>query len=582
MHEKSISYEHVISSLIDACGLIDDRKEDISIKRSFTTKQTIFSDVLFRRLLSYLSGDDEKLSVTLNNLFEILEEVMKDMCSSPYLLNMNKKAFDNEFKTDLLIPFTAILLFNMRFDFKVTSPIYYFIDFLSKNSLNTTTPIDALSREYIKAKLKSCNIPDIIGVDFRNFIGKISLSSALKIKTIESKIDDLRYEYKCIDKNGDLNKFTELSLAMHGIRLVLIYRDHIGDLLCCYNHAKCSTAHKEKAYWHILNEIAKAIIIKKTKKNEIYYVKFNDVINKTKEFSDKFYGNLAIKHKTFPNDILTYMMDESFNRERSSKLLIKNKHLKNSIHYNMLDAFNKIYDGDFSSAKSIMSLIVGELDKHPTYRMGSSITKLFIAILIKENGSKIKNNSLDSYIDKAISADRSRIKLTSQSEICFFNQNSPFSNNPTFYTILDSIYEWHDFIRDMLKINVMQSSAHDIEFTSKIEIALNKIYIALEQLNVSLEFIEENELRKLVQSTLTTDERLENIITFIPGLTLYFALREIGYISHALSHRMMLKSMSIYRFIDEPIDSKKKLLKAISRDDFSKDEKSEASLEEPI
>lgn len=582
MHEKSISYEHVISSLIDACGLIDDRKEDISIKRSFTTKQTIFSDVLFRRLLSYLSGDDEKLSVTLNNLFEILEEVMKDMCSSPQLLNINKETFDNQFKTDLLVPFIALLLFNMRFDFKETSPIYYFIDFLSKNSLNTTTPIDALSREYIKAKLKLLNIPDAIGDDFRNLIGKISLNSTLKIKTIDSKINELRTECEFISKTDNSKQITELSLVIHGIRFVLFFKDYIGDLLCCYNYARNFTKHKENAYWGELVKTAKDIVIRKNKKYKTFQEKLDEIIRKVKVFAANYYSNQEAKHNSPPDEILKYLTRSSFQRDFSLTVLDGNKHLKNSIHYNLLDVFVNIYDGEFDFAVKKINWILNELDKYPRCRLSATLSKLYIALSIKTNGLRIKNNSLDPYIYKIISTDCSRTKATYFQCVTFLNKSSLFSNNPEFYTITDSLCEWHDFIREKLKINPLQSSMYNIEFADKIESSLNKIYVSLDCRDSDLSIIDDNELKKLIKSTLTTNELLENVITFIPNFTLYFALREIGLICSGLSPRMALNSVSILKFLSEPIRSKKKLLKAIDLSEFLKDEENEKSLQEVI
>ena len=129
---KSINYEEIISVLIDACSLTDDRKENLAIKRSFTTKQGIFSSALHKRLLNYLSGNDERLDCLLDNIFETLEESMKNLCSSPHLIDMNIETYNDEFKHELITPFIALLLFNLRFDFKKTSPIYYFIDFISK------------------------------------------------------------------------------------------------------------------------------------------------------------------------------------------------------------------------------------------------------------------------------------------------------------------------------------------------------------------------------------------------------------------------------------------------------------------
>lgn len=72
MTVKSICYEDLIASLIDACDLVDNRNEKLSIKRSFTKKQYIFSNTLHERLLDYLSGNTQKLMNRLSDIFEVL------------------------------------------------------------------------------------------------------------------------------------------------------------------------------------------------------------------------------------------------------------------------------------------------------------------------------------------------------------------------------------------------------------------------------------------------------------------------------------------------------------------------------
>lgn len=128
---KSINYEEIISSLFDACDLVDDRKEQLSIKRSFTTKQDIFSDVLLNRLVSFLSGNDEQLMVQLGGVLELVEEAMKNLSSSPYLLDMEKEDYNKEFQKKLIVPFSALLLFNLIENFSTNSPIYHFINLIN-------------------------------------------------------------------------------------------------------------------------------------------------------------------------------------------------------------------------------------------------------------------------------------------------------------------------------------------------------------------------------------------------------------------------------------------------------------------
>ncbi len=147
-----------------------------------------------------------------------------------------------------------------------------------------------------------------------------------------------------------------------------------------------------------------------------------------------------------------------------------------------------------------------------------------------------------------------------------------------FYTILDSIWLWNSFINDTMEIDVVKHPTYDIEFATKIESSLKKVYRALEVKKTSLEDIEYADLKSLVDNELTSEETLETVITFIPNLSLYFALREINLISTGLSNRMLLNSESLIYFVGEHRDAKRKLLKAISYSEYCKDEENERNL----
>lgn len=578
MHCKSIGYETVLSSLIDACALVKDRKENLDIKRSFTTKQTIYSEEIYDRLLNYLSGEDENLENVIDNLLTLLAEIMKNMSSSSTFLDIKKEDYNDEFKKNLLIPFVAVLLFDMRFDFKESSPIHYFIDFISKNIPDPKTTLDTSIREYIRTIFKSLDIPSECGVDFKNFIGKISLNSSLKPQTIDEKVEELKSECIYLDKDSDSHPFKKLSLSLHGMRLVLYFKEYIDYLIICYKHATTRTALKNSIYWPDLNSIVKDAAFCKKRNQKGFYIKFNSLINRTNTLSIKYHDNLAKKLNKRPCEIFNYILNATFRRDYALKLLERNKDTSNIIHLNILEAFVHIYDCKFEAARIKLHEAICECDKFPPNRAIPIITKLYLALTIKEGSLRIKNNTLDPYIYKIISTEQSKDKLTSNLDAGFLNQKSQFSNDANLYTIIDSIWLWNSFINDTMEIDVIKHPAYDIEFTNKIESSLKKIYQTLDNHNTSLKDTDDSELRTMVHNALTTDELLENVITFIPNFSLYFALREINLISPALSNRMSLNSESISYFVGEHRDAKRKLLKAISYSEYCKDEENERNL----
>ena len=567
-----------MSSLINACALSKDRKENLEIKRSFTTKQTIYSEELYAQLLDYLSGEDEKLRCAIDNLLTLFEEVMKNMSTSVTFLDMEKESYNNEFKNKLLIPFVALLLFDMRFDFKSSSPIYYFIDFISKNISSPEMTLDALIREYIRAKFKTLNIPNEFGGDFKNFIGKISLNSSLKPKTIDEKIEELKSECIHLDKSDRSHQFTELFLSLHGMRLVLHFKEHVNYLSICFKHAMTRTDLKSSIYWSKLSSIVKDAAFCKKKNQCGFSIKSNNLINETNKLSIKYHEDLAKSLGRSPCEISNYILSPTFRRDYALKLLERNKDTSNIIHLNILEAFVDIYDCNFESAKTKLYEAIVECDKYPNHRVIPLISKIYLALTIKEDGLRIKNNTLDPYIYKIISTEQSKDKLTPNCDASYLNQKSRFSNDANFYTILDSIWLWNSFINDTMEIDVVKHPAYDIEFANRIESSLKKIYRALEVKKTSLEDIECADLKSLVDSELTSEETLETVITFIPNLSLYFALREINLISAGLSNRMLLNSESILYFVGEHRDAKRKLLKAISYSEYCKDEENERNL----
>lgn len=571
---KSINYEEIISVLIDACSLTDDRKENLAIKRSFTTKQGIFSSALHKRLLNYLSGNDERLDCLLDNIFETLEESMKNLCSSPHLIDMNIETYNDEFKHELITPFIALLLFNLRFDFKKTSPIYYFIDFISKNLSVENYSLDALVREYIRNNLKSCDFPAEIGDDFKIFIGKISINSGLKLKTIDTKIGELRSEYDGITGGNTTFDFSELSLILHGMRLVLYFKEHINTLINHYNFAKKRIKNKESLYWNDLNKIAERIILRK--RNNRFYIGFYEVIDKFEALSIKYHTNLDKKYNKHPNKILDYLMDTHLIRKAIAvKLLEEKEQLMDGIYHHMLSVFLKVQDGQFDLAIKEIDEILDKCEKYPNCRTVSFFSKIYIALYIKDNQKKIKNNTLDHYISKVISSESFKEKVTVAYGIPFLNQKSLFSSDAKFYTIFDSLSFWDEFIRETLGINVSESSKHEISFADKLEGVLRKIYVSLGSENVELSEIKDDKLIDLINSNFSTTELSENIITFIPNLSLYFALREINSICSILNSRQLLELESVERFFSESKESKKKLLKAINPTEYMKDEENE-------
>lgn len=139
--------------------------------------------------------------VQLGGVLELVEEAMKNLSSSPYLLDMEKEDYNKEFQKKLIVPFSALLLFNLIENFSTNSPIYHFINLInSKLETEEKTPLDVLIRNYIKAILKNKNLTTEETTEFNEFIGKISLKSALKQKTINERVEHLITQHKTLNK----------------------------------------------------------------------------------------------------------------------------------------------------------------------------------------------------------------------------------------------------------------------------------------------------------------------------------------------------------------------------------------------
>lgn len=591
MPVKSINYEGIISTLFDACDLVEDRKEQLSIKRSFTTKQDIYSDVLLDRLVHYLSGNDEKLMVQLSGVLELVEECMKNLTSSPYLLDMTAEDYNKEFQKKLIIPFSALLLFNLIGEFSTNSPIYHFINIIN-SKLNTeekeNIPAGELIRNYIKSIIKKTNLTNKEVAEFLNFIGKISIKSALKQKTIDEKVQHLvtqhqllnKNENKCkktLSRNEDNSLFLLMSSTLQGMRIALYFRDHIDEFAYYFLSAKNKEKHTKTEHWksliNLITEINRTIKKEKT----INKKTMDKIINMSENLSIRHHGNLNDKYMSKSSNILSYLINHRFDRESTCLFLRQNIKYKDSIPYRMLDTKIKIHDLIFDSAVIETLNIIKKSESHPNYRMISIYTEIHICLLIKTNKSKIKNNTLTPFIHKVISTEKLKETAIPSHGISFFNKSSVFPNNVEFFTLIDCLSEWNINLKDELDIDIKKSDEYDINFTSKIENSLSKIYAALGNTDFVYNETDDKELSKIVKSTLTTNELIDSTIEFIPNMSLYFSLREITSIYSAMSHKMIIESPSICRFYSWPLNLKRKLMKAISLSEYINDEKNETT-----
>ena len=532
-----------------------------------------FPNVLNELLIGYLSGNDQKLMIHLSNIFEVLNEVMKNMSCSPLHIQMGKEDYNNELKTRIIIPFIASLLFEMRFQFNENSAIYYFTDFISKNS-----PIEGnlgfLVRKYIKEEFNPHDSSNGFGCEFDAFIGKISLKSKLGQTTINKNVKKLKSHLdrtKCIIHSDYLNN---LSQSLHGLRLALYFQDHIKFLACCYQHAK-SRVNMKNIYWPSLVEISKKISSIKNKKQPKHLIKTNKVINLSEALSIKYHNELHKKYNPSFDVLLNHLMNGDFKKDYSVKLLQTYAQQKNSIYYKIINFNIEVYDKKFVMAEAELVKILSECEQYPNFRLVSGLYKLLIALHIKNNQVKIKNNELSPYINKIITTEPSKEKLTLIIDNCFLNPNSPFLTNVDFQTIIDSISAWHEYLNDSLGIHISKLAEFDVNFSQKIEVSLGKVYTALDGLGKVIENIDVNELTKLVVSSLTTEERNDSIITFLPNLSLYHSLRDISYLYPSFSALTKNQSNSINKFRVESICSKRKLLKALNPSCYAIDEENE-------
>lgn len=588
---KSISYELIISSLFDACDLVNDRKEQLSIKRSFTTKQCIFSDVLHDRVVHYLSGDDEQVISQLSDVLELIEEAMKNLSSSPYLLDMDTADYNNMFKSNFIVPFSALLLFNLIEKISTNSPIYHFVNFINfklESEKTKITSLDLLIREYIRSNLKNKNLTDKVGTEFNDFVGKISIKSSLKQKTINEKIEHLTTQHQLLSKiknrspnrqieSKDENELSFLSSVLQGMRLVLYFKNHIDEFSNYYLSAKNKEKHTANEYWKSLKNLTTETVraLKKENKNQQRII--NKIIDMSENLSIRYHATLNDKYMNKSAHILHYLTHHTLDKENLLWLQKQNFKHKNGIPYHMLDVLIKIHELDFYAAEQEALKIIKKSEDHPNYRMISIYTKIYITLLIKTNNSSIKNNTLNSYIYKVISTERFKEKAIPSHGMSFFNKLSTFSNDAEFFTVIDCLSEWNINLKGELGISIEQSEKYDINFTLNIERSLGKIYKILGSEDLAYSKIDTGSLRKIVTSALTTNDLIEGVIGFIPNMSLYFALREMAFICSAMSNEMLIKSPSICRFVSWPLNLKRKLLKAVSPSEYINDDKNENS-----
>lgn len=594
MSIKSINYEDIISALFDACDLVNDRTEQLSIKLSFITKQDIFSDVLHDRLVCYLSGNDKSLILQLGRALELIEEGMKNLSSSPYLLDMGIEEYNKKFKENLIIPFSALLLFSLNKKFSTNSPIYHFISLInSKLETEDKTPLDQLIRSYIKATLNKLNLTTEEIKEFNISIGKISLKSALKRKTINKMVDNLVSQHETLSKKENTNKnkknknkveeiatcdnelFKSISSILQGMRLAFYFEDYIDKFYFYYFSAKNKEEKINNEHWKSLKnlaiEISRAMRNDKNNRQKKTY----KILDMSENLSIRYHSSLLNRYPNKESHILDYLTHNKFNRDNSLSFQTKNIKHKDSMPYCMFEVLIKIHDLDFKSAITEILKIIKSSEKKPNYRMISVYTKIYICLLIKTKPSKIKNNTLTSYIYNIISTEKFKENEIPTRAMSFLNRSSIFSNNPTFSTLINCLHEWNVNLKNELDIEMKKSDEYDINFTSKIEKSLSKIYTALGNTDSVYNEINDKELSKIVKSTLTTNELVDNIIEFIPNMSLYFSLREMAFIYSAMSDRMLIESPSICRFVSWPLNFKKKLLKSISLSEYINDEKNE-------
>lgn len=297
----------------------------------------------------------------------------------------------------------------------------------------------------------------------------------------------------------------------------------------------------------------------------------------SENLSIRYHSNLSDKFPSKGTHILYYLTHHKFNREDSFSFQIENIKYKDSTPYCMNEALIQIHDLNFNSAATELLKIIKNSETHPNYRMISVYTKIYICLLIKTNKSNIKNNTLTPYIYKVISTEKFKETAIPSHGMSFLNKSSIFSNNVEFFTLIDCLSEWNINLKNELDIEMKKSDEYDINFTSKIENSLRKIYTALENTDLTYDEINDEDLNKIVKSTLTTNELIDSTIEFISNMSLYFSLREMAFIYPAMSDKMLIDSPSICRFVSWPLKLKRKLLKAISLSEYINDEKNETA-----
>lgn len=439
---KSIDYEYCVSSLIDACSVVESRAEDIDIKKSFSTKQFIYSNILHKRLLNFLSGEDPKFKIILEKFFDILQESMKNTCSSPFLMKMQIADFNTTFRSQFIFPFLSLLLFNLRDKMPTTSPLFYFNEFISNS--NQSEPVDALVRSYLRNELLNANFTDYISRELRIFIKTISIKSSLKINKTNEFIKSFT-DLKSIDAESK-NKLVLFSIKLYSMRLVLFFKEHISIIKIHYEHARDRDVPKDIWFWEFFEKLLNTVI-----SNDLLF-RLNNVTDfilpTLNKLSVQFYNNVSRKYNIDIDHEMISIIEEKFYREDVVKQLDKNKSAKKSVYEDMLYFYLKVYDGCFDEAITHAKKIIKDTEVYPKCRMISTLSKLILALVIKTNGSTIKNNTLDPHVYRIISSDIFRERLHVQLNAAFINQESSFFNDVYAYTIIDSLMEWNVFISE--------------------------------------------------------------------------------------------------------------------------------------
>lgn len=573
MTTKSIDYEVFVSSLIDVFAVSNSRNEDIDIKRSFSTKQIIYSNILHDRLLSFISGDDYEFKIILEKLFDIIQESMKTICSSPFILKMEILDFNKIFREQFVFPFIGLLFFYFRDKIPVTSPLFYFNEFIENN--NGDGSVDAIVRSYLKGSILNADLSNIERKDVNFFINTITINSSLKINKTKELINSL---INPSSNNCELkNTLSTLSLRLYAMRIVLVYKEYIHDIKKHHEYAKNNSRPENVWYWDVLKLIL-STVFSNNLLLRLHSIN-NNILPHINRLSIMFYNQILSRFKIDVDRDVISLINGNINREDIVKLLSKSKFQNKDVYNDILCFYLKIYDGCFGDAIIQAEKIIKDNEVFPKCRLTSNLSKIVLALVVKVNGSKIKNNGLERYVYRIISSDIFRLQFHSELNSAFMNIELSCFNDAYTYTIIDSLMEWKSLINEKLQIEPSVVASFDIVYLDKTESILNKIYCELDNQGVCLSSINETSLREILRKCISHNERTGNLISFMPKMNLYFILRDLSFIMKGVGSMGIYNLPCIIKFIcDEFSESKRKLLKVIDADQFKIDEENELSL----